>query len=116
MRYVATVDIAETILGSEEARVLLTCAGGQASITIDWSFKAAGSKNLILEYRFEGRPGRQLSARYVIRQFLADARTSTRLYVRVNSDLSGPQSATFAAGAGADMAARFGAACPSVGE
>jgi hypothetical protein len=76
----------------------------------------------------EGRPGRQLSARYVnryrqqssdiesIRQFLADAGTSTRLYVRVNSDLSGPQSATFAAGAGADMAARFGAACPSVGE
>lgn len=126
--YVATVDIADTVIGTEEARVLLTCVGGKASITVDWSFKAAGSANLVLEYRFDGRPGRRLNARYVnryrqqstdagdVRRFLADARMSKRLVVRVDSDLSGPSSATFAAGAGPDMAARFVAACSSAGE
>lgn len=126
--YVATADIADTVLGTEEARVLLTCVGGNASITVYWSFKAAGSANLVLEYRFDGQPGRRLNARYVnryrqqssdaedVRRFLADARMSKRLVVRVDSDLSGPSSATFAAGAGPDMAARFVAACPSVGQ
>jgi len=126
--YVATVDIADTVLGTEEARVLLTCAGANASITVDWSFKAAGSANLVLEYRFDGQPGRRLNARYVnrfrqqstdagdVRRFLADASMSKRLVVRIDSDLSGPSSATFAAGAGPDMAARFVAACPSAGE
>lgn len=126
--YVATVEIADALLGTEEARVMLTCISGNASITVDWSFKAAGSANLVLEYRFDGRPGRRLKARYVnrtrqrsehqgdVRQFLADAGRSNRLMVRVDSDLSGPSSATFAAGAGPDMVARFAAACPAVRE
>lgn len=125
--YVATVDIAGTILGSAEARVMLTCTNRKASITIDWSFKAAGTANLTVDYRFDGQPGRSLRARYVnrtrqqsvdqgdVRQFLADARNASRLMVRVDSDLYGPVSATFAAKAGADMVSRFVAACPAVG-
>jgi hypothetical protein len=125
--YVATVDIAGRLLGTDESRVLLTCVDGKASITIDWSFRVAGSANLVVEYRFDGRPGRSLKARYVnrtrqqsadigdVRLFLSDARQATRLFVRVDSDLYGPSSATFAAAAGPDMVRRFVAACPAAG-
>ncbi len=119
-----TVEIADVPLGLEEARLALTCTGGTPVMDIDWSFKAAGRAHLTLAYRFAGRPGRSLTARYVnrtsqrvsdvagIRRFLADARLSNRLRLRVTSDLSGVTEATFRAAAGADIYRRFTAACP----
>ena len=118
-----TTAIEEQQLGLEEARLALTCTAGKAVMDIDWSFKAAGPSNLTLEYRFAGRPGRGLKARYVnrsreevadiadIRRFLADARTSDRLRLRVTSDAYGTTEANFRAEAGADVVARFTAAC-----
>ena len=119
-----TVEIADRQLGLEEARLALTCTGGTPVIDIDWSFKAAGRAHLRLEYRFAGQPGRSLDVLYVnrtsqrvsdlsgIRRFLADARLSDRLRLRVTSDLSGVSEATFRAAAGADIYRRFTAACP----
>jgi hypothetical protein len=110
--------------GLEEVRLALTCRGGKPVVDIEWSFKAAGNANLTLEYRFAGRPGRSLKARYVnrtrqqttdlagIRQFLADARASDGLRLRVTSDLYGVREAAFKAAAGPDIYRRFTAACP----
>jgi hypothetical protein len=124
--YVATARVNDTTLGPDLARVGLTCRAGKARLVFEWSFKAAGAANLTVEYRFEGRPGRSVKARYVnrtleeatavadIRQFLADAGESQSLIVRVNSDMYGISTATFRTKAGADMAARFAAACPVV--
>lgn len=123
--YLATFDI-DGKLGGDLARVILECNAGKASLAVDWTFKAAGARNLVLEYRFDRRPGRSLPARYVnntredvtsadaIRHFLADAAMARNLYVRVSSDRYGSSSATFLARAGADMAAKFTAACPAV--
>ncbi len=119
-----TVEIEDMQLGMAEARLALVCTGGSPVMDIDWSFKAAGAAHLTLEYRFAGRPGRRLAARYVnrsrqqvtdlagIRQFLADAATSDTLRLRVTSDLYGVTAARFRAAAGADIVRRFTAACP----
>ena len=119
-----TVMIEGAQLGDSEARVALICTAGKAVMDIDWSFRAAGQSNLTLEYRFAGQPGRSLKARYVnrnreevtdldgIRRFLADARTSDRLRLRVTSDAYGTTEASFRAEAGADVVARYTAACP----
>ena len=124
--YVVTATVNDTTLGPDVARVGLTCRAGKARLVFEWNFKAAGAANLTVEYRFEGRPGRSVKARYVnrmleeatavadIRQFLADARESQSLTVRVNSDMYGVSTATFRTKAGADTAARFAAACPVV--
>lgn len=120
-----TVAITDMQLGIAEARIALTCTGGKPVMDVDWSFKAAGKRNLTLEYRFAGRPGRSLTVRYVnrsrqevtdlagIRRFLADARRSDRLRLRVTSDAYGAREATFRAAAGADIVRRFAAACPA---
>lgn len=122
--YVLSTAVNGPAFGSDQARVLLTCVAGRSTITVEWTIKAAGKVNLVLAYRFEGRPGRKLNARYVnrgsqqsaaiadVRQFLKDAAISHGLYVRVTSDAFGVSEATFKAGAGADMVARFAAACP----
>ena len=119
-----TVEIVDMQLGLGEARLALACTGGVVVMNIDWSFKAAGRTNLSLEYRFAGHRGRSLKARYVnrsreevtdlggIRRFLADARLSDRLRLRVTSDLAGVTEATFRAAAGADIVRRFTAASP----
>ncbi len=119
-----TAEIEDKPLGLEEARLALTCTGGTPVMDIDWSFKVAGRAHLALAYRFAGQPGRSLKAHYVnrtsqrvsdisgIRRFLADARRSDRLRLRVTSDLSGVAEATFGAAAGADVYRRFTAACP----
>lgn len=124
--YVASARVNDTTLGPDLARVGLTCQAGKARLVFEWNFKAAGAANLTVEYRFEGRPSRSVKARYVnrmlegatavadLRQFLADARESQSLMVRVNSDTYGVSTATFRTKAGADMAARFAAACPVV--
>jgi hypothetical protein len=125
--WIATAVIDDKPFAGDEARLAVSCVTGKADIVVDWNFKVAGKEKLVLEYRFDGLPGRAPAARYVnrsrqrvtgladIRQFLSDARGSTRLLLRVNSDAYGPSSATFAADAGSDMVARFLAACPSVG-
>ncbi len=122
--YLMTTEIADMMAGREEVRLALTCTGGKPVMDIDWSFKAAGKVHLTLEYRFAGQPGRRLEGRTVnrtsqrvtdlagIRRFLADARTSDRLRLRVTSDLYGVVEATFRAAAGADIVRRFTAACP----
>ncbi len=126
--YVLTTVISNVQLGIAEARLDLTCAGGKASLHIEWSFVVAGKANLKVAYRFSGRPGRQLKARYVnrsrqevtsladIRQFLADARLSTELLIRVTSDQHGTTEATFRARAGPDMVRHFVAACPAAAQ
>ncbi len=119
-----TVAIADHQPGLDEARIVLTCTGGKPGMDIDWSFRAAGKANLTVDYRFAGQPGRGLAAHYVnrtrqrvadlagIRRFLADARSSDSLRLRVTSDLGGTVEATFRAAAGADIYRRFTAACP----
>ena len=120
-----SVDIVDKPVGLAEARIALVCTGGKPGMTIDWSFKTAGRTNLTLEYRFAGRPGRRLAAGYVnctsqrvidlagIRRFLADARASDSLRLRVTSDLYGVSEARFRAAAGADIYRRFTTACPA---
>ena len=122
-----TVEIVDMQLGLGEARLALACTGGVAVMNIDWSFKAAGRTNLTLEYRFAGHPGRSLKVRYVnrsreevtdlggIRRFLADARLSDRLRLRVTSDLAGVTEATFRAAAGADICPPFHRRLPGRG-
>ncbi len=122
--YLMTTEIVDVTAGLEEVRLALTCTGGKPVMDIEWSFKAAGKVNLTLEYRFAGQPGRNLRARYVnrthqqatdlagIRRFLADARVSDILRLRVTSDLYGVREAAFRATAGADIYRRFTAACP----
>jgi len=123
--YVVTAAVNDHAVGADLARVELTCRGGKARLTFEWNFKAAGPANLAVDYRFDGRAGRTVKARYVnrmleettavadIRQFLADAAQSEGLLVRVNSDTYGISTATFHTRAGADMAKRFAAACPA---
>lgn len=105
--------------------VLVGCVGGKPLMVFDWGPKVAGKAGLAVQYRFEGQPGRQVTARYVrttrqivskpgdIRQFLADASKSDRLYVRVVSDRYGTVEARFTARAGAELAALLGRHCPS---
>ncbi len=123
--YLQTVEIDDIQLGSGDVRLALTCTGGKPVMDIAWSIKVAGKAHLTVEYRFAGQRGHSLKARYVnrsqqratdlagIRQFLADARHSDILRLRVTSDLYGPVQATFRAAAGADIYRRFTAACPS---
>jgi hypothetical protein len=123
--YLQTTRINDEVLGEDFARLMLSCLAGKPEIQVDWTFKAGGKANLVLEYRFDGLPGRRLKARYVnsgrqrsddladVRQFLADAKQSTSLYVRARSDQYGTAEATFSARAGVDMVKRFVAACPA---
>jgi hypothetical protein len=125
--YVVTAAVNNSVVGGNLARVELTCRAGKARLTFEWNFKAVGPANLVVDYRFDGRAGRTVKARYVnrtltettaiadIRQFLADAAGPQSLLVRANSDTYGVNTATFRTGAGPDMAARFAAACPAVG-
>lgn len=120
----ATVEIEGVPLGTGDVYVALTRTAGKPVMDIDWSLKVAGKANLTVEYRFAGQRGRNLKARYVnrtqqratdladIRQFLADARRSDILRLRVTSDLYGTVEAKFRAAAGADIYRRLTAACP----
>lgn len=113
--------------GFVQAPLNVRCTAGNAELTIKWAEKTASNVNLVVEYRFDGLPGRSLDVRYVnrseqrstsvagIRQFLADARRSDRLLLRVSSDLLGTTEAVFRAGAGAEVADYLIAACPKVG-
>lgn len=104
--------------------VILACANGEPVLVFDWEEKVAGSRGLIVEYRFDGRPGRRTKANYVrrsrqstsdladIRQFLADASVSDGLYVRVQSPAFGSAEARFHARGGGALAARFAQYCP----
>lgn len=108
-----------------QARVRVVCVSGKSAIIVDWSSRVAAKKNLALEYRFAGQPGRRTNIRYInrtkqsttdtadIRQFLADARVSNSLYVRVSSDTYGVSEATFTTRAGEDLFDHFVAVCPS---
>lgn len=112
--------------GVDLARVYLECRSGKARMVIEWGFKAAGSANLIAQYRFAGKPGRTLKVRYVnrtlqettsaadIHQFIADAIGSDSLSVQVSSDLLGTNTAEFKTKLGASMASHFGEACSAV--
>src|SRR5579862_2163741 len=96
--YVVTAAVNDHALGGDLARVELTCRAGKARLTFEWSFKAVGPANLAVDYRFDGRAGHTVKARYVnrtltettapadIRQFLADAAQAEGLLVRANSD------------------------------
>lgn len=123
--YVVTATVNGHAVGTDLARVELTCRAGKARLTFEWNFKAAGPANLVVDYRFDGRAGHTVKARYVnrmleettaaaeVRAFLADAARSESLLIRVNSDTYGIATATFRTRAGADMAKRFAAACPA---
>jgi hypothetical protein len=112
--------------GFDLARVYLTCRSGKPRMVIEWGFKAAGSANLVAQYRFAGKPGRTLKVRYVnrtlqestvaadIHQFIADAIGSDSLSVQVSSDLLGINTAEFKTKLGESMAAHFGESCPAV--
>jgi hypothetical protein len=107
-------------------QIVVGCADGTPMMVFDWGLKVAGKTGLVLQYRFEGRPGRQMTAKYVrttrqtvnkpaeIRQFLADASKSDRVHVRIVSDRYGTVEAKFTARAGAKLAALLGHHCPSV--
>ena len=122
--YVVTAAVNTSTVGGDLARVELTCRAGKARLTFEWNFKAVGPANLVVDYRFDGRAGHTVKARYVnrtliettavadIRQFLADAAHAEGLLVRANSDTYGVNTATFRTKASADMVARFAAACP----
>ena len=122
--YLVTVEIAGVPLGTGDVYVALTCTGGKPVMDFDWSIKVAGKAHLTVEYRFAGQPGRSIKARYVnrthqqstdvegIRQFLADARHSDRMRLRVTSDLAGVVEASFKSKAGADIYRRFTTVCP----
>jgi hypothetical protein len=118
-----SVNIAGSSFG-HSAIVVLSCVRGKYALIFGWSTRVAAQKNLLVEYRFAGRPGHATAARYVNRsrqmslsvmdigQFLADARLSNNLYVRVYSDTYGTSEATFTAFGGKEMAAKFIAVCP----
>jgi hypothetical protein len=123
--YLVTASVNERI-GLNLARLTLTCTGGKPKMRVEWDFKSAGPAHLSLSYRFGTLPGRAMKVRYVnrseqevtdktdLRRFLTDAALAKTLAVRVESDLYGTSTAVFRAGAGADAAARFAAACPEV--
>lgn len=123
--YITTLDVNDRPLGTDIARVALSCKRGKPALEFIWSFKAAGKANLTVEYRFAGQPGRSPNVRYVnrttqetadlgdVRTFLMDASRSDSLYVGVSSDLGGPNSATFKAKGGSTMRAKFVSFCPS---
>src|SRR5262245_47196475 len=54
---IATTNVNRRI-GFDLARVYLECRSGKARMVIEWDFKAAGSANLVAQYRFAGKPGR----------------------------------------------------------
>ena len=126
--YVVTSEI-NGRYSSDLSRLMLICESGKARLRLEWTFKAAGSANLSVEYRFEGQPGRAIKARYVnrseeeatsesdIRQFLTDAGTGSRsLMARVSSDIGGVSTAKFRTRGGPDMVKKFTIACPGVGQ
>jgi hypothetical protein len=104
----------------------LSCFKGKGAFGVRWSASAAGSKNLVLEFRFDGQPGYRTEARYVnrseqettsvddVRQFLHGANRSEGLYVRVTSDLYGVSEAYFVVRGGRDIVNKFRAACPAM--
>ena len=51
-----TTTIEDIQPGVAEARIALVCTAGEPAMLIDWSFKAAGARNLAVEYHFTGRP------------------------------------------------------------
>ncbi len=81
-----TVEIANVPLGTGDARIALTCTAGKPVMDIAWSIKVAGKTHLTVEYRFAGRPGRSLEARYV-------NRTSSRSAISPASAASSPMRA-----------------------
>jgi hypothetical protein len=106
------------------AGVLLGCAAGAPSLSFLWNVKVTTKQNWRLEYRFAGKPGHALTARYVnrahlaatslgeIRLFLAEAAVSENLLVRVTSDAYSTTEARFRTPRGKEMVNRFLAACP----
>jgi hypothetical protein len=105
----------------------LYCIGGRSALLVLWSSNAAGSKNLVLDFRFAGQPGHVTHARYRnrmiqqttdpedIRAFLDGAAKSNNLYVRVSSDLYGTSDANFSLRGGKEMVARFEKVCSDSG-
>jgi hypothetical protein len=107
------------------ATVILACFEAKPVLVFDWDAKVAAKEGLIVEYRFDGHPGRRVDAKYVrrsrqttgdlgnIRQFLRDASISEGLYLRVRSPAYGNVEARFHTRGGSVLAARFGQYCPT---
>jgi hypothetical protein len=126
--YVGYVHTLQTsIAGSSEldvATVLVYCVGPEPAIEFRRGHPAAGSKNLNVAFRFEGQPGHNTKARYLnrteqrttdvsdVRLFLDGLAKSSRLYVRVTSDLYGISSASFKLRGGTEIVERLRKACP----
>src|SRR5215467_2521070 len=50
-----------------DAIVAVGCADNQPLLVFAWGKKVAGKAGLVVQYRFEGQPGREVTAKYVRR-------------------------------------------------
>lgn len=126
--HIAQVATRRTLVAGQrvEARVGIWCFQGKGTIRVRWGGAAAGSKNLVLEFRFDGEPGHRTKARYVkrseqettnvedLRQFFKGMERSDGFYLRVISDLYGVSEAYFTTRGGREVVAKFRAACPAM--
>jgi hypothetical protein len=109
----------------QPAMLQLMCFKSQPTVRLSFEFKVGSSKNSVLGYRFDEKPGREIDARFLadfktvviedraeVARFAAELATSNVLYVRIRSLNAGRSSAEFQlAGAQAAIEAGF-AGCP----
>jgi hypothetical protein len=107
------------------AQLNLTCFKEQPIVRFVFDFKVGATRNSVLGYRFDDKPGREVEARFLqdyrvvviedragVAQFVNDLATSEVLYVRIRSLNTGRSSAEFRLnGAPAAIEAGF-AGCP----
>jgi hypothetical protein len=109
----------------QPAMLQLLCFKDQPTVRLSFEFKVGSTRNSVLGYRFDEKPGHEIEARFLndfktvvieapaeVARFAAELATSNVLYVRIRSLGSGRSSAEFQlAGAPAAIEAGF-AGCP----
>jgi hypothetical protein len=107
------------------ASLSIHCFKGDPIVRLAFDFKVGSTRNSVLGYQFDGKPGREVAARFLqdfrtvviedkteVAQFVDDLAGANALYVRIRSLNAGRSSAEFKVdGAPAAIAAAY-AGCP----
>lgn len=114
-----------TVLFVRPAMLQLLCFKDEPVVRFEFGFKVGATRNSVLGYRFDDKPGHEVDARFLqdhmtvviedqaeVAQFVSELATSNVLYVRIRSLNAGRTSAEFRLnGAQAAIQTAF-AGCP----